>query len=424
LRAARRLTLSLLVAASTATALIAPITVARAAVPPTVAIAAPAGSATVSGLVTISVAGNVDPAETTTARTVLNVDGAPYGLPAPCQAATAAPSCPTAFTWDSTGLNGPHVLQVVLTTPSDPAVVSAPLTVTAVNPAPTVTITSPKPNAVAKGTLTVNATGSVDLSQNDAPVSLQLWVDQVKYGVPVPCTVVVTTAKDCAGTFTVAQPTWSGSHSIQVTMGTTVSTASSAVLPYFAYSASKVVLSRIPWGHAGKLAVVRGQVNAVTSGAPVVGAKVRLTLTPATGKAHAITVGTGLTGHFSLATKIALNTTVTATVLPAPGVGTGRSTTRIGVFAPIACKADRTVRHGGFGSGTCTVAHLPNGTKVTLQYQSKKKWHVLGAGTTVGTSIPVSFKFGTVGSYPVRLVLGANKAYLATYGTPFVVKVT
>jgi hypothetical protein len=198
----------------------------------------------------------------------------------------------------------------------------------------------------------------------------------------------------------------------------------SAVVPYFAYSASKVVLSRIPWVHAGKPAVIRGAVTAVTSGAPVVGAKVRLTLTPASGKAHVITVGTGLTGHFSLATKIGLNTAVTATVVRTPAFGSSRATTKVGVYAPIVCKADKTVRHGRFGSGTCTVAHLPDRTKVTLQYQSGKKWHVLGTGKNVGTSIPVSFQFGKAGSYPVRLVLGASKAYLATYGTPFTVKVT
>lgn len=422
MRAARRLTLSLLVAASSVTALVAP--AAHAAVLPTVAISAPTASASVGGLVAVSVAGNVDPTETTTAQTVLKVDGTPYGLPQQCQTASYGATCPTAFSWDSTGLNGPHTLQVVLTTPTDPAGATASVTVTAVNPAPTVTITSPKPNAVAKGTLTVEATGSVDLSQSDSTASFQLWVDDAKYGLPVSCTLVAATSKTCPVSFTVTQPTWSGAHTVKVTMVTPTSSAVSAVVPYFAYSASKVGLSRIPWTHAGKPAVIRGTVTAVTDGSPIVGAKVRLTLTPASGRAHVVTVGTGLTGHFSLATKIGLNTTVTASVVPMPAFGASRATTKIGVYAPISCKADKTVRHGRFGAGTCNVAHLPNGTKVSLQYESGKKWHVLGAGTTSGTSIPVSFQFGKAGKYPVRLVLGANKAYLATYGTPFVVKVT
>jgi hypothetical protein len=420
LRAARRLALSVLAATSTATAVLAP-AAAHAGVAAVAMITSPAAGATATGLVTVTATGNFDSSDTSANKAMsLTVDGSQYGLPKAC----TVDQCPTSFVWDASGLSGSHTLAVQLTSASS-SVTSAPVTVTAVNPAPTVTITSPKPNAAAaKGTLTVDAAGSVDLSQSDLTASFQLWVDDAKYGVPATCTLVAATAKTCAVTFTVTQPTWSGAHTVKVTMVTPTSSATSAVVPYFAYSASKVVLSRIPWVHAGKPAVIRGAVTAVTSGTPIVGAKVRLTLTPATGKAHVVTVGTGLTGHFSLATKIGVNTTVTATVVRAPAFGTSRATTKIGVYAPIVCKADKTVRHGRFGSGTCAVAHLPDRTKVTLQYQSGKKWHVLGTGNNVGTSIPVSFQFGKAGSYPVRLVLGASKAYLATYGTPFVVKVT
>lgn len=425
MRAVRRLTLSLLVAASAATggaALVAP--VAHAAPAPVATITSPTAGATATGLVTVTATGDFDPSDPATFISLI-VDGAPYGLPKAC-AASPVDQCPASLVWDASGLTGNHALAVHVASANNTAgVTSATVTVAAVNPAPTVTITSPQPNGVAKGgTLTVAASGSVDLSQSDLTASFQLWVDSAKYGLPATCTLVASTAKTCSVTFAVTQPTWSGSHSVKVTMVTPTSSAASAVVPYFAYSASKVVLSRVPWTHAGRLAVIRGAATAVTSGAPIVGARVRLTLTPASGKAHVLTVGTGLTGHFSLATKIGLNTTVTATVLPMPAFAKSSATTKIGVFAPIVCKADKTVRRGRFGSGTCNVAHLPDGTKVSLQYQSGKKWHVLGAGKTAGTSIPVSFQFGKVGSYPVRLVLGANRAYLATYGTPFTVRVT
>ncbi|MDX6230679.1 MAG: hypothetical protein QOI76_4069 [Frankiales bacterium] len=418
------MTLSLLAAASTAVALVGPAGVARAAVSPTVAITAPTAGATVSGLVSVSVAGNVDPAETGTARTLLQVDGTAYGLAKACDYAAYGANCPTTFTWDSTGVTGSHVLQVVLTTPTHPAGSTSNVTVTAANPAPTVTITSPKPGAVAHGTLTVTATGSVDLSQSDTSVLLQLWVDGLKYGLPVACPLTVSTAKTCSTTFTVHEPTWSGAHTAQVAVATALNSASSAVVPWFAYTATKVVLNPIATVHSGRLAVIRGRAVALNDGGPLVGARVAVTLAPAIGKRHTLIVHTGATGRFSLATKVAVNTAIRAVVTRTADLGNSLADARVRVLAPIVCKADRTVRHGRFDSGTCTVAHLPHGTKVSLQYQSNKRWHVLGAGTTAGTSIPISFQFSKPGSYPIRLVLGANKAYVRTSGTPFVVRVT
>jgi hypothetical protein len=119
-----------------------------------------------------------------------------------------------------------------------------------------------------------------------------------------------------------------------------------------------------------------------------------------------------------------VNTGVTVTVLASPGYGSSHGTVKAGVLAPIVCKADRTIRHGRIDAGTCTVAHLPDRTPLTLQYRAGTKWLKLGAGKNVGTTIPITFQFGKPGHYPVRLVLAANKAYVLTYGTPFVVTVT
>jgi hypothetical protein len=358
---------------------------------------------------------------------VLQVDGVAYGVPKTCETAAYGANCPTTFTWDSTGLTGSHVLHVTLSTSSTSAYsasATSSVTVTAVNPAPTVTITSPKPGAIAHGTLTVSATGSVDLSQNDTPVSLQLWVDNLKYGLPAACTVVVTTAKACAATFTVHEPTWSGSHNVRVTLATSVGSAVSDLVPWFAYTATKVALSPVGIVHSGRLAVIRGRAVAVSNGGPLVGARVAVTLAPVVGKRHTLIVHTGATGRFSLATKVAVNTAIRAVVTRTADLGSSLADGKVRVLAPIVCKAAKAVGHGRFDTGSCTVAHLPSGTKVSLQYQSNKKWHLLGAGTTAGTTIPISFQFGKPGSYPIRLVLGANKAYAATYGTPFVVRVT
>ncbi|MDX6209521.1 MAG: hypothetical protein QOE24_1912 [Frankiales bacterium] len=421
MRAARRLTLSLLVAVSTAAALVGPVLTAAASTGPTVAITAPA---TATGLVTVTATGNVDPTENDTVTTMtLLVNGVPYGASQACRT-NGIDQCATTFTWDSTGLNGPYTLSARLMTSKHPATDSAPVTVTATNPAPTVTISAPKPGAVAHGTLSVTATGSLDLSQSDTSVSLQLWVDGLKYGLPVACPLTVDVAKTCTTTFTVHASTWSGAHTVQVSVATALNSASSPVVPWFAFTATKVALSPVATVHAGKLAVIRGKAVAVNSGGPLVGARVAVTLTPAIGKKHTLVVHTGATGRFSLATKVAVNTTISAVVTATADVGTSRAAAKAGVLAPIVCKADKTVGHGHFGAGTCTATHLPDRTKVTLQYESNKKWHLLVAGTTAGTTIPISFQFSKPGSYPMRLVLGANKAYVVTYGTPFVVRVT
>ena len=137
------------------------------------------------------------------------------------------------------------------------------------------------------------------------------------------------------------------------------------------------------------------------------------TITPAVGKKRTVVLHTGSTGHFSLAATITANSTVTASVDRRRDFGPSQHSTKVKALAPIVCKADLYDPARPHRRGTCTVAHLPDRTKVTLQYQSKKKhWPSLGSGTTKGTTIVISYKFGAKGKYPVRLVLGANKAYV------------
>jgi hypothetical protein len=288
-----------------------------------------------------------------------------------------------------------------------------------------VAITSPAPSAVVKGgRVTVHATGTIDLSQNDHPSALQLWVDGARYGLPHACTEVDTTARTCDEDFALAQPTWSGSHDVRVTMTTALTSATSAAVPYLFYTATRTSLQPVPALRAGKRTAIRGSVLGLNAGAPVAGARVVVTIAPAIGKKKTVVVHTGSTGHFSLAATVSANSTVTASVTAARDLGASHASTKLKALAPIVCKADLSVRHGRDGAGTCTVAHLPDGTTVSLQYQAKKKWHVLGSGRTKGTSIVISYTFGAAGKYPVRLVLGANKLYAATYGTPFIVKVS
>jgi hypothetical protein len=402
---------------------LAPVT-ARAAAGPSVTIAPPASGTTATGLYSVTVTGQLDPTESDHVTAVaLEVDGVVY-VTKPCTGTTH--DCDAVLTWDSTELNGAHSLDALLTTELHPAGVhSATLSVTAANPLPIVVVTSPAPGTVVKGgNLTVAATGTVELSQIDQPAALQLWVDGAKYGLPQPCNEPATTARLCHGSFTTSEPTWSGTHSFRVGMTTTLTTATSDAVPYDFYTGTRTSLQPVPAVRAGKRVGIRGSVVGLNAGAPVAGARVVVTIAAAFGKKKSVVLHTGSTGHFSLAATITANSTVTASVTGAADIGASHASAKVKALAPIVCKADLNVRHGRNGTGTCTVPHLPDGTTVSLQYQAKKKWHVLGSGTTRGTSIVISYKFGAAGKYPVRLVLGANKVYVATYGTPFVVKVS
>ncbi len=410
----------LLLASTLALGVLTPWTPALATPGDTVTITSPTQGATATGVVTVNVQGAaVTPTAADTM--LLMVDGQQYGAARPCTASGGF-SCAVSFSWDTTGVNGPRTLEAVLV--SSGTTQSAPVTVTAVNPAPTVTLSAPTSGEVVKSALTVDALGTVDLSQNDAPVSLQLLVDGVKYGLPAACTVVVATAKTCAGSFTVPTAGTSGAHTVQVTMATTVSSAVSPIVPYTVFTALKATLHKLAPVRGGRSVGISGDVTAVDGGAGVAGVKVKITLTPTVGKARALLVRTGSTGHYSLAARIAVGTTIAASVARTATAGTAYAVTKVAAYAPISCKIGTRLKHQNEDVGACSVPLLPDGTKVALQYLKGKKWVVLGAGVTKGTVIPISFTFPKKGRYAVRLVLGPNKAYLATNQTPLTVTVT
>ena len=387
-----------------------------------VSITSPTQGATATGVVTVNVTGGaVTP--TASDSMMLTVDGVQYGAAHSCVPVTAGLPCTVSFAWDTTGRNGVHTLEAIFVNAGTTH--SAPVTVTTVNPAPTVTVSAPTSGQVVKGaSLTVNAVGSVDLSQNDAPATLQLLVDGANYGLPAACTVQIGTAKTCAGSFTVPTAGLSGVHTVQVTMATTVSSAASPVVTYDVFTAIKASLTRLLPIRGGRSVLISGHVRAAAGGAGVSGVKVTITLSPAVGKRRSLTVHTGSTGGFSIATKIAVSTAISASVARTSDRGTAYALIKVAAYAPITCKVGKTLVHDRYDDGTCTVPLLPGGTKVSLQYLQGKHWKVLGAGVTSGTAIPVSFTFPTRGRYSVRLVLGASKPYLATSGVPLTITVT
>lgn len=184
---------------------------------PSVVITSPTDASTVSGVVSIGVQGDTDPAGTD-ATSVLSVfiDGAPFAA-YDCAANSAGSSCSHTFTWDSTGLSGSHTIGASLSTVQGGSATASTVTVTVNSPAPVAAVTSPLDGSTVSGVVTINGSGTIDPSQTDSPTSLTFYVDGVAL-----------IAKSCAGTVgnvCTASTTWdstglSGTHALTVQFAT------------------------------------------------------------------------------------------------------------------------------------------------------------------------------------------------------------
>lgn len=112
---------------------------------PSVSVSTPAGGATVSGSVALSATAS-DPSGV--AGVQFQVDGATVG---------SSTTAPYTYTWDSTSLpDGAHSVRAVATDSLGNTTVSAAVSITTANAAPTVSVTSPAGGAVVTGTVPVS----------------------------------------------------------------------------------------------------------------------------------------------------------------------------------------------------------------------------------------------------------------------------
>ena len=165
-----------------------------------------------------------------------------------------------------------------------------------------------------------------------------------------------------------------------------------------------------------RIATVRGRVISTTSGQPLVGVWVRLTMAPTVGKGRVALVKTGIGGVFSYRTRVYSNTRTTALV-GNTWLVRGAAVTLLRVRAPIVCTTTASAYFSGsVGRGVCTVRNLPPGTVVRLRYAYKGRWFTLATGRTTSSVIPFSFRFVPRGTYYLQVVLGGNRVYIATLG--------
>ncbi len=386
--------------------------------PPVAHLTSPVPGAFVSGAVTIKTTGTAFSGDTARSMALV-VNDVQQGAAKTC----VASGCPTTFTWDATGKSGPYTLKArFFTDVATGGAESDGVTVTA-GIAPSVVLTSPVANSVAKSTLVVQALGTMDLNAGDKPASMRMWVDGLAFGTVATCHVVVGFTQTCTGRMSGSTSKLSGPHTVRVAMTTTHhKVISSAPRIFYAYSPVKLALARPATVAAGKSVTVRGLATLLSSGKPA-HTKVTVTLAGAYGKKRVVSLLTGATGRFAFAAKIVANTTISAKIAATRSTGAAVASTKVKATAVITCRFGARVRYQASDAGHCVVPHIPAHTKVTLQYQSKKKWHALVSGTVSSSPIPISFSFGRRGTYPMRLIVAANSVYTTTYGPVFTVRV-
>lgn len=221
---------------------------------PTAAVVSPTTGTEVAGFVTVTLAGNVDPAGGDSAKSLqLYVDG-DYKSWQSCASSTA---CTASMTWDTTALVGPHTLQARLVT-AVTSVISPPVKVQ-VGDLPTATITSPADGASVRGKVTVNVAGTVDPLQPDAVQTLQLLVD----GTTVTSSSCASGVKACLAGLVWNSTGLQGTHQLQV--GLTSAKGQAVLSPVVSVQANNPVPTAILTSPAA-LSTVHGTVKVVALG--------------------------------------------------------------------------------------------------------------------------------------------------------------
>jgi hypothetical protein len=133
----------------------------------------------VSGYTSVHTDAVIESHQTDSAQTLnLYVDGAPVGT----FACSPTKTCSASWSWDATGLSGPHVLQTELVTSTGASAFSAFVTVTVDNPPPTVAVTTVSSGDIVSGLVNIHVDGAVDANQSDFASRLNFSIDGVQKG--------------------------------------------------------------------------------------------------------------------------------------------------------------------------------------------------------------------------------------------------
>jgi hypothetical protein len=150
---------------------------------------------------------------------------------------------------------------------------------------------------------------------------------------------------------------------------------------------------------------------------------VLLTLTPAIGKARVVTVlVTGSTFTYSF--RPTVNTRVSADVAGTSAYSAAHAATTALVVPMPTCHLAARVARNTKTPLTCTLAHLPKNTRVTLQFSAHKRWYTAVSGRSAAGKVTVALHWSHVQTLWLRVVVDASKVYSRSVGKPFAIKVT
>ena len=295
-----------------------------------------------------------------------------------------------------------------------------------------VQITSPLTGTMLHGATVVTVTGRVDPAGTDRPWMLYLRLQRPHQPQhfddadcahrdispdPAVCTVTfLLPVSGLAGRFTLTGQMQTGEDHwlISAPVEATVFSKTRTTL----YDPHVVLAS-------GTVFRVQGGVGARAEGYPTTGGmKVHLVYRPSVGPSRTLAVRTDARGEFVVAFRLTTSGTITASTTGNTLYGPSTRTLKIHVSARIVCALGPTVRPGVIDHGRCSVAHLPVGTAVALQYQTETWHNLVRAPAPSGGVLRFAIRWSRSGSVALRLVTGANKAFVQTVGPEMLVHIT
>lgn len=344
---------------------------------PAVSITSPAPGSVVSGPVTITATGSVDPVFGDQGQAMgLFIDGRLFGNVFDCP---ATGPCNASFPWDTSGLNGHFQLTVGFLTDQNFAL-SSPVGVTVNSPAPIVTLTLPHdPSRVVRGVTPVTLTGTIDPTQTDLAGDLQLYANGEPVGEAQRCL----GGRSCTVTVPWDTTSLGGARSISLNARfDTVRAVAWSPMRYVDVGLDPAQPANLRVGVMGQTinGIDYAQVSVWdTKQLPVFDAVVTITVKPGTGAAYTVTATT--TAPYGQA-QVQLRGHVTSMLtakLGSPDSSGASGSRKFIVQAAATCKLPHSVTHGRKTSVVCAATRVRTGTKVTLYFKyAHAGFHVLG----------------------------------------------
>lgn len=377
-----------------------------------VTLTSPSPGATVTGAITVTAAGQVDGAtDDYPAFMGLFVDGDPVGYPVQCPAAGL--TCTTQLPWNATALSGPHVLQVIMVT-HQTYEFSNQVSVSVFNPPPTASIDVAVGGQTVRGVVTLTGHGTITPAESDSPVDLQLVVDGVPYGQPVPCQITPATTRSCTQPLPWDTTGLLGPHNVQVRFDTLRAHELSPV-------GRVTVLAPLSRPGETVLTVGGAYANGVLSARVDVhdaeenflaGVPVSVTFTPAVGAPVTVQGTTDVHGVLFVGAQVKkVNTKIVASL--GPDYGSPQAVTTTSARIAVTCAVPATVHHAVKAHATCKMPGLANGTVITLYSGTVRSPHVLARAKAKSGKATFTFSIAKKAQrLTVWAVVPSTKAYL------------